>query len=208
MIHQIIPFLEHFSYVGIFILSLFSGYIIPVPEEVLLLAVGYIASIGQVSLIPVIIMIMVAFIISDYIVYRLSYHGSKYINKFVEEVLTIKIISKNRVWFEKNIGATILIFRSIPLMRFVGPVFSGYLKVKKKTFLIYNTIGTLLCGPVLVFIGYFAREYSSNILEYMANYRKTFMVISWVVAGFVVTRIIDYVRKIRKCDVDNKGIKK
>jgi len=128
--HEIFTYVQHFSYLGIFIAAIFSGYIIPIPEEVLLLTLGYISSPGYIHLMPLILLVLIAFILSDYLVYRLTLENSKYVDRFVQEVLNIKFINKYRGWFERNIGAAIFIFRCTPLMRFVGPVFSGYLKAK------------------------------------------------------------------------------
>ena len=92
--HEIFTYVQHFSYLGIFIAAIFSGYIIPIPEEVLLLTLGYISSTGYIQLIPLISLILVAFILSDYLVYRLTLQNNKYVDKFVQEVLNIKFSNK------------------------------------------------------------------------------------------------------------------
>src|ERR1035437_5568146 len=165
VMHAVLTYIQHFSYLGIFIAAVFSGYLIPVPEEVLLLTIGYTASTNFINIISVIILVVVAFILSDYIVYRLTIGNSKYVDKFIQEVLNIKFLNKHRVWFEKNIGLTIFLFRCIPLMRFVGPVFSGYLKVKQKTFLIFNSLANIICAPVILLIGYFSHHYTVQVIE-------------------------------------------
>jgi membrane protein DedA with SNARE-associated domain len=193
--HEIFGFIQHFSYLGIFFTAIFSGYLIPVPEEVLLLTVGYMASLNYISVIPAIILIIIAFIISDYIVYKLARNNSKYVNKFVQEVLNIKIINKHRSWFEKNIGFTIFLFRCIPLMRFVGPVFSGYLKVKSKVFLFFNSLANIVCAPVIILVGYSLNHYTLYIIEYTKNFRHFLSIFFWIFIGFIIVRIIEYIYK-------------
>jgi membrane-associated protein len=82
--HAVLTFIEHYSYAGIFIAAIFSGYIIPIPEEVLLLTIGYTASTNFIHIVPVIILVVVAFILSDFIVYRLTIGNSKYVDKFIQ----------------------------------------------------------------------------------------------------------------------------
>jgi membrane-associated protein len=196
--HAIFTFIQHFSYLGIFLAAFFSGYIIPVPEEVLLLTIGYTASTNYIGIWPVIILVIIAFILSDYVVFKLTISNSKYVDRFIQEVLNIKFLNKHRAWFEKNIGIAIFVFRCIPLMRFVGPVFSGYLKVKQKTFLIFNSLANIICAPVIILVGYFSRHYTVQVIEYFKNVRYSSSIFFWLFVGFVITRIIEYIYKIKK----------
>jgi membrane protein DedA with SNARE-associated domain len=204
MIQQIFVFIHHFSYLGIFIAAIFSGYIIPVPEEVLLLTVGYAASTGYINLIFTIILVIVAFIISDFIVFKLTIKNDKYVDKFIQDVLEIKFISKHRAWFEKNIGVTIFVFRCIPLMRFVGPVFSGYLKVKDRTFLFFNSLANMFCAPIIILVGYFARRYTAQIAIQLNGFRYSTSIIFWIFIGFIVTRIGEHFYKMRKARINKE----
>jgi membrane protein DedA with SNARE-associated domain len=194
--HQVFIFIQHFSYLGIFGIAFFSGYIIPMPEEILLLTIGYTASTNYVSLALVIVLVILAFILSDYVVYRLTIGNSKYVEKFIQDVLDVKIVSKNKAWFEKNIGAAIFIFRCIPLMRFVGPVFSGYLKVKDRTFLFFNSLANIVCAPVIILIGFFSRKYTLLLVNHFSHisYPIAKFFFAFVIA-FVVIRVAEYIYK-------------
>jgi membrane protein DedA with SNARE-associated domain len=196
--HAVFYFIQHFSYLGIFLASFFSGYLIPVPEEVLLLTVGYTASTGFIQILPVIILTAIAFILSDFIVFKLTASNSKYVGKFIQEVLNIKFINNHRAWFEKNIGVTIFLFRCIPLMRFVGPVFSGYLKVKDEVFLLFNSLANIICAPVIILIGFYSHEYTIRVIEYFKGFRYSSSIVFWLFVGFILTRIAEYIYKLKK----------
>ena len=64
--------IEQYSYLAIFIFALFSGYFIPIPEEIILLITGYMARSHLIHLTPAIFVVVVAFIIGDNILFKLT----------------------------------------------------------------------------------------------------------------------------------------
>ena len=48
--HVYLNYLEQLSYVGLFLFVVFSGYLIPIPEEIMLLLLGYIAGVGIINI--------------------------------------------------------------------------------------------------------------------------------------------------------------
>ncbi len=188
----IINSIEQFSYIGIFFVALFAGYLIPIPEEVVLLIVGYMASEGIIHLTPVIFVVIIAFIIGDNILYRLTLKNSKKVGKFIHEVLALKIISRNKTSLEKHINLTILITRFVPFLRFVGPVFAGYVKAKEKTFMLFNTLAIVIYAPFIIWVGYFFHDHFLQIVNQIVRIRHVSVIFIWIIIGFIISRIIDY----------------
>ena len=156
---------EHFSYLAIFFFALFSGTLIPFPEEMILIITGYMIKSNLISTIPAVFIIIMAFVIGDNIVYSLTLKNNKYVSKLIHEVLSLKIIAKRRDFITKHIGITVFICRFIPFLRFVGPVFSGHTKVKHQTFMTYNTLATFIYAPFLIWVGYFFNESYAPIVK-------------------------------------------
>lgn len=186
---------EQFSYLGIFIFTIFSGYIIPIPEEIILLIVGYMASDGLIHLLPAILVVIVAFIIGDNILFRLTLKNNKHVTKFIHEVLSLKIIAKHKGFFEKNIGLTVFLTRFIPFLRFVSPVFAGYVKAKEKTFMLFNTLAIVIYAPFMIWVGYFFHEYFNQIVNQIGRVRHIAIILLWVIVGLLITRVTDYIFK-------------
>jgi len=185
--------IEQFSYVGIFIFAIFSGYIVPIPEEIILLIVGYMASIRAVHLTPAIFVIIIAFVLGDNIIYRLTLHNNKHVTKFINEVLSLKIVSRHKQFLEKNIGMTIFVFRFIPFLRFVSPVFAGYAKANEQKFMFFNTLAIAIYAPCVVWVGYFFHEDFSQIVNQIGRVRHIAVIFLWIIIGLLITRIVDYV---------------
>jgi len=183
---------EHFSYIGIFFFAVFSGYLMPIPEEIILLIVGYMISTGFIHFIPSMLVVIAAFIIGDNILFRLTVKNNKHVTKFIHEVLSLKVISKNKALFERHINLTIFLSRFIPFLRFVGPVFAGYVKAKEKTFTFFNTLAIVIYTPFLLWVGYFFNSYFNEISSEIIKARHIGVIFLWIIVGLIITRIVDY----------------
>jgi membrane-associated protein len=195
VVHEVffINSVEHFSYLAIFLFCLFAGYIIPFPEEVLLLIVGYMASVGLIHLTPAIIVVIVAIILGDNILYRLTLKNNKHVTKLVHEVLSLKIFIKKRALMERHVGTAIFVSRFFPFLRFIGPVFAGYIKAKEKTFVFFNTLAILIYVPIVIFIGYFFHGSFDWLISEFGKLKHVTTILLWIVIGLIITRIVDYI---------------
>ena len=194
MHHEVLVFqiVEQFSYLGVFLFAIFSGYILPIPEEIILLIVGYMAHAHLIHLVPAMLVVILAFIIGDNVLYRLVLKNNKHVTKFIHEVLSLKIITKNKALLEKNIGTTIFVSRFTPFLRFLGPVFAGYVKVQEKTFMLFNTLAIVIYAPFLIWVGYFFSGSFSQIAWQIGRVRHVIIIFVWILIGFGITRIVDY----------------
>ena len=182
---------EHFSYLAIFFFALFSGYFIPIPEEIILLITGYLAWAHIIHFTPAIFVVIVAFIIGDNILYRLTLKHNKHVEKLIHEVLSLKIVARHRPFLEKHIGATIFTSRFIPFLRFVGPVFSGYVKANEKTFMLFNTLAIVIYAPFVVWAGYFFNQYFGQMVLEIAKVKHVIFIFALIIVGLLITRTID-----------------
>ncbi|MFA6227057.1 MAG: DedA family protein [Candidatus Paceibacterota bacterium] len=192
---------EHFSYVAIFLFTIFAGYIVPVPEEIVLLIVGYMASVDFIHFAPALVVVILALLIGDNIIFNLSLKNNKHVHKLIHEVLSLKIVSRNRGFLEKHVGKTIFFSRFFPFLRFVGPVLAGYTKAKTRTFQFYNTLAIIIYAPLVIGIGYIFNNYFDWIIDHIDKMRHVIVILIWIIVGLVITRIVDYIfRKVNPCE--------
>ncbi len=118
--------------------------------------------------------------------------NDKHVEKFIHEVLSLKIISRRKEFLEKHIPLTIFVSRFIPFLRFVGPVFAGYMKASEKTFMLFNTLAIVIYAPLVVCLGFFLDDYFSQILFKLQKVEHILFIFILVVFGLFVTRAIDY----------------
>ncbi len=192
---MIINSVEHYSYVAIFLFAIFAGYLVPVPEEIVLLVIGYLASVGIIKMTPAILIVILAFAIGDNILFRFVQKNNKYADKLVHDVLSLKFITKHKVFLDKHMGLTIFFTRFFPYLRFVGPVYAGFMRAKERTFLIFNTIAIAIYAPILIWIGYAFHQYYYQIVEKLTQVRHIIVVLIWIIIGLLITRVVDYLFK-------------
>lgn len=142
------------SYFGIFFFSMFVSYLIPLPEVVLLLLIGFVARAAGFNLPTVILVSALGAIIGDNLVYRLSFFGNSYVERFNKKMRAHKLIKYEHLVAD-NIGKTIFFLRFVTGVRFFGPVIAGTLGIKWKDFFFYNGIATTLRAIAFILLAFY-----------------------------------------------------
>lgn len=184
--------IEHFSYLAVFVFSLFSGLFIPIPEEIVLLITGYLVKSGVIHATPAIIVAIIAFAIGDNILYELTIRNNKHVSKLVHEVLSLKFIQNRRDMLEKHIGGMVFVSRFVPFLRFIAPVFAGYVKTPRKTFMIFNTLAIAIYAPFFIWVGYFFKDYFNQIVMEISKARHLIFILILIILGLLISRATDY----------------
>ncbi len=146
-------YLEHISYLGTFILMALSGHLVPVPEEVILLLVGYASGIGLSNVYFTAIFAMLGVIAGDSLLFYLSRHGNHYVEKLKNRIAPQKMAKYERM-MEAHAGKTIFISRFIVGLRFFSPILAGMLKIKWRTFLVSDIPAIVIYVSFFIFLGY------------------------------------------------------
>jgi membrane protein DedA with SNARE-associated domain len=153
------------SYIGIFLFSMFVSYLIPLPEAVVLILFGYVAKTAHLNIVSVFLLAAAGGIIGDNILYRLSFFGNRYVERFNLKMRRHKLIQYEHLVID-NIGKAIFFLRFITGIRFFGPVIAGTLGARWKKFFLYDSSATLIHAVLFISIGYF---YSHRILAVVAE---------------------------------------
>jgi len=146
-------YLEHISYLGTFVLMVLSGHLVPVPEEVILLLVGYASGIGLSNVYLTVAFAVLGVVTGDSLLFYLSRHGSRYVEKLKKRIAPAKI-EKYEKMMNAHTGKTIFLSRFIVGLRFFSPLLAGMLKIKWQTFLTYNIPAVILYVSFIIFLGY------------------------------------------------------
>ena len=184
-----INYLEEFSYIGIFILFALAGYLIPIPEEILLLLIGYIAGFGIFNIYIASGVALLSIFAGDNIIFWISkYKGIKIIN-LLRNKLSMKNVTRYSKLMKNHIGKTTFILRFTPGLRFLGPFLAGSMKVKWRNFLLYNLTAILIYVPLIIFLGYHFNNQLSNIIKGLAIARHFIFIFLLVVVGILISYI-------------------
>lgn len=173
------------SYLGIFIWFLFLDQLTPIPEEVTLLSIGYIA---EHHLINPYLAGLAAFLgvtIIDSVFYWLAYSGNKIINRFKNN-FSEKLQEKYLKGLKEHKVRTILLLSFIPKVRFFSPIFAGMFHVKWQTFFVVNGIGNIIFILFYIAVGMLFHSSLEYLLKEVELLRHSIFTIFMVVITIVV----------------------
>jgi len=199
MFDQIVAVLEQYPYVGVAAVFLLCGLGLPLPEEIVLLAAGYICTKlpQQVTLPLMMVWCAGAILCGDLIPFVLG-------RVFGARLLRLRwmrlLVNKQRLamfdrWFRRRGDAVILIARFIVGLRVVAFFTAGTMKMPWRRFLVLDGLGILLIVPLLTWLGYTSAGFIDDMI---ANVQRVERGILWAaVGGLVVLALWAWLRRRR-----------
>lgn len=183
----IINQLGTFSYLGIFGVSFLANVIVPVPEEIVLLALGYLTGTGQASIFYIIPIVICGLLASDIIMYLLARGGNTYVTRFYEKFFARRLKSK-QVWLEQHIEQVIFYSRFMVQLRFIGPFMAGHLKVPFKKFITYELAALVVYVPLFIWAGKYFHSRIVRIIDGVGIVRNVILISLAIVAVITLLR--------------------
>ncbi|MCC7436728.1 VTT domain-containing protein [Candidatus Nomurabacteria bacterium] len=162
---QIINQLGALSYGGIWVVSFFSNIVIPVPEELILLALGYLSGTGSINGVLVMPIVISALLVNDIILYKLSKRGSKITNYLYKTFFEKRLAKRDDKWLEMNIGSIIFFSRFLVQLRFIGPFLAGSRNIPIRKFVIYDLLALLVYVPIFIGLGWYFHNRLSLVVD-------------------------------------------
>ncbi len=185
-ISPVVHFIRNGSYFGIFLLSIVASYIFPIPEAIFLLLVGYVAKITGMNLIGVIALSTSGIIIGDNILYRLSFFGNKYVERFNRKMRKHKLIQYEHLVTD-NVEFSVYFLKFVAGVRFFGPVILGSLRASRKKFVMHNAIASLLHTALLIILGYYFHKKIVTTIAGVEIFKNVLLFSSAVIVGFIIS---------------------
>ncbi len=181
--------IAQYGYLAILVLMLLEAAAFPVPSEVVLPAVGYLAAQGTVNPLIAFSAVIIGGIIGMGVDYYIAYFLGKDV---VYKHLSFFRISKERLdtfdeWFAVNGGFAVFITRLIPLVRALINFPAGFANMPVKKFFLYSIAGTLIWDVLLIGFGYYALSLSSFPIVVAAIF--VFALVLYLIYYFAMKRI-------------------
>ncbi|HXB13395.1 MAG TPA: VTT domain-containing protein [Bacteroidia bacterium] len=160
---QLQTYFKQFGYLGIYIWFITVDQIIPIPEEITLIIVGYLASHGYINPFLAGGFSIAAFITVDVVYFLLTKSGNKLIQKITGKTKSPKV-NKYRERLKNHTFKTLLILCFIPRMRLLGPVYVALLKIPLPKFLLYDALSLCAFTTVYISLGFVFHESLSTLV--------------------------------------------
>ncbi|EKE18757.1 MAG: hypothetical protein ACD_9C00246G0004 [uncultured bacterium] len=173
------------SYLGIFLVSAIVSYLLPVPEVVALILIGFVARMAGLDLLVAVPASILGTILGDNMLYRLSFFGNKYVERFNRKMRENKLIQYEHLVVD-NIGKSIFFLRFITGVRFFGPVISGTLGVRWKKFFFYNSTATVLHATFFILLGFYVHRRIFAVIAHVEIVRTILFFSSVLIVGILL----------------------
>ena len=128
---------------------------LPIPEEVLLLGIGYLVDMGGLNIYAAVAVSIGGIMAADNIWYWLGRSHSKITTKLRNKIGEERMAVYERM-LKKHTGKYIFLSRFIPGARAIGPSLAGSMKLNKNHFWFFNVMSVFLYAPIFIFLGYFS----------------------------------------------------
>lgn len=180
-----IHYLSQLSYLAIPVLLLLGcAGIVPLPEEAILLIVGYVAYAGYLNIFAAMLVALVSVMLVENLFFYLGSHGNYFFRRFVNG--KAKKFAENQV--EKHGPLAVFMARFIPGMRVLTPWIAATSGMHWKRFFSANAFGALIQAPVMVWLGYWLGPYVEKALAFVFSVDEIIPLLFLIV--FVTAAII------------------
>jgi membrane protein DedA with SNARE-associated domain len=155
-ISHISGFVEHFPYVGLFLLLVLGGIGLPLPEDTTLILCGFLISTEVIEPVPALLVVYSGLLITDFGLYSV---GKKYGREIVTHKKFHKIISPERLSmlenkFRRKGILFILVGRHLAGLRAQIFLTAGVMRMPAVKFLMADAVSSLFTMVIMVGTGY------------------------------------------------------
>lgn len=176
MENWIINFMEHFGYLGTFLMILLENVFPPIPSEVILTFGGFMTTNTGMTVIGVVTSATAGSVAGAIVLYGIGrIFNIKKLEKILSRfghILRLKVsdIEKANSWFTRHGYKAIFFCRMVPIIRSLISIPAGMANMKFSLFLLYTTAGTLIWNTSLVCAGAALGESWVEIIGFMDVY--------------------------------------
>lgn len=170
---------------------LLCGLGLPIPEDISLIAAGYLAHLGTVEIHRVFLVCFAAVLGGDSIAFLLGRaFGTKLLaSRIARRYFNPRRQRRVRAYFRTYGSKVVFIARFLPGLRFSIFLSAGMLRVKPHVFLIYDTLAALLSVPFLVYLAYYFGDKIDHVIVWAKRSEYGILAIVAVVIVYVGIKI-------------------
>jgi membrane protein DedA with SNARE-associated domain len=151
-------FLTRWQYTGLFAVILVeeAGVPLPLPGDLFIAAMGFLAHAGRASYAPTAAVVTIATVLGAGILYLLARHAGRPLIVRVARRLgyTEEREVRLEAWLARRGAAAVVLGRLIPGLRIVMTVVAGALRLRQSTFALGTLVAGLLWATVYFWIGW------------------------------------------------------
>lgn len=200
--HWILMGFQSLDYWSITVLMAVESSLIPFPSEIIIPPAGYLASLGQLNLLGVIVAGVIGSLIGALFNYFLALTAGRAILYSLAEsrwgkmlLLSPKKLDRSEAYFNQYGKVATLIGRLLPAIRQLISLPAGLAEMPLGSFIIFTTLGSAIWVTILAVAGYTFGANQTAIMEYYRYFKE----ITWIVLSVLaIIAIIYFLKKSKR----------
>jgi membrane protein DedA with SNARE-associated domain len=171
-------YIEHFTYVGLFVILVLCGLGLPVPEDLALLTGGFLVHRGITQYPTTLAISFVGVVAGDNSLFFIGRRFGTGILKYLGFVRprTLPRIARLKRFMDRHGHMAIFYARFLAGMRALVYLTAGSAGVSPRRFVVYDALGALISVPVVVSIGYFFGDQIESAIGYLGGFDRLVLV--------------------------------
>jgi membrane protein DedA with SNARE-associated domain len=185
-------YIEHFTYIGLFVVLMLCGLGLPIPEDVALLAGGYLVHRG-ITRYPITLAVsLVGVVTGDNSLFFLGRHfGSGLVRYFsIGRPGRKQQIERIEGFMQRHGHRAIFYARFLAGLRALVYLSAGSFGVRPPVFLFYDLLGALISVPIVVTLGYVFGKQLEMLVKYIGGFDKLIVIVAVLSVLVYATRIM------------------
>lgn len=176
-----------YPYVGVGVVFFFCGLGLPLPEEIVLVAAGYVVFKDLASLDWMMVACTCAILLGDLLPFALGrVFGLPLLRlRPMRMIITTQRLARFNRWFRRRGHLVIFFARFVAGIRVVAYFTAGTLKTSWLKFILIDLLGIVLIVPLLVFVGYRFGQHIDDAIAKVQQLERG-MLITGLVAAVVI----------------------
>ncbi len=172
ILNYLIGITSEIGYIGVITIVGLEYACFPLPSEIVLPFVGFLAASGAVSYIGVLIASTIAGILGSLVCYYIGYFGGKPILDRIGDKVpsSRKSIFAAKNTFDKYDKISVMIARVLPLARTYISIPAGIARMNVFKFILFSSIGIIIWNTVLISLGYYLGSNWMMVEQLMKKY--------------------------------------
>ncbi len=192
MVGLLSAYIEHFTYLGLLIVLILCGLGVPLPEDIALLAGGYMVHRG-VARYPITLAVsLIGVVTGDFSLFFIGRHfGSGLLRYFgLNGPAAPQRMRQMQDFMQRHGTRTILYARFLAGLRALVYLSAGSLGISPLTFFFYDVLGALISVPIVVSIGYLFGGQIELAVRYVGGAERVILILALLTLAVYGTRML------------------
>jgi len=185
-------YIEHFTYLGLFVVLMLCGLGMPIPEDVALLAGGYLVHRGVTRYPITLIVSLFGVVAGDNSLFFLGRHFGTGLVRYFGLARPGRQLQIERIqaFMQRHGHRAIFYARFLAGLRALIYLSAGSFGVRPALFFLYDLLGALISVPIVVSLGYLFGKQLEMVVRYLGGFERLIVVVIILCIGLYAMRML------------------